>query len=50
MILRRVIGLVVLALIIVVGITLYIILKGKVSDVESDLVVRKKDEIKGKQK
>ena len=48
MITRRIIGLIILAVIIAVGITLYIILKNKVSDVESDLVIRNKGEIKGK--
>lgn len=48
MITRRIVGLIILAVIIVVGITLYIILKNKVSDVESDLVIRNKGEIKGK--
>jgi hypothetical protein len=48
MITRRIVGLIILAVIIVVGITLYIVLKNKVSDVESDLVIRNKGEIKGK--
>jgi hypothetical protein len=48
MILRRIIGLAVLAVIIIVGITLYYILKKKVSYVESDLTVVKREDIKGK--
>ncbi len=48
MILRRIIGLVVLAVIIAVGITLYFILKKKVSYVESDLTIVNREDIKGK--
>ncbi|TDP51402.1 hypothetical protein [Aminicella lysinilytica] len=48
MIMRRVIGLVILAAIIIVGTILYFVLKKKVSYVESDLTIRKKEDIKGK--
>ncbi|WP_303857767.1 hypothetical protein [Aminicella lysinilytica] len=48
MIMRRVIGLVILAAIIIVGTVLYFVLSKKVSYVESDLTIRKKEDIKGK--
>ncbi len=47
MIARRIAGLVILAAIIIVGTILYVILKKKVSDVESDLTIREKRDIPG---
>ena len=49
MILRRWIGIIILVLIIVVGISLYIWLKQKVSDVESDLTIVEKKDLKGRE-
>ena len=48
MIPRRLAGLVILALIIIIGLTLYILLKRKVDDVESDLTIAQKKDLKGK--
>lgn len=48
MITRRMIGLIILAVIIVVGLTLYFVFKRKTSYVESELTIRKKKDIKGK--
>jgi hypothetical protein len=48
MIMRRLIGLIILAAIIIAGTILYFVLSRKVSYVESDLTIRKKKDIKGK--
>ena len=48
MITRRIVGLVILALILIIGISLYIYLKRTVDDVESNLTIAQKKDIKGK--
>jgi hypothetical protein len=47
MILRRIVGLIILALIIIIGLVLYFVLRKKISYVESDLTVVRKKDIKG---
>lgn len=47
MILRRVIGLIILATLLIGGVIVYTYAKRRVSDVESTLVIREKKDIKG---
>ena len=47
MILRRVIGLIILAAVMTAGAVLYLILNRKVADIESDLTIREKKDIRG---
>ncbi len=49
MITRRVIGIIVLILIIVIGLSLYFWLSRKVADVESDLTIVEKKDLKGRE-
>lgn len=48
MIMRRIIGIVMLLLLIVCGVIAYIVLQRKVKDVESDLIIAEKKDIKGR--
>ncbi len=47
MIMRRVIGIVILLILIVAGAVAYAVLYRKVKDVESDLIIAEKKDIKG---
>lgn len=48
MIMRRIIGIAILLLLITCGAIAYIVLQRKVKDVESDLVIAEKKDIKGR--
>ena len=48
MIMRRIIGIAILLLLITCGVIAYIVLKRKVKDVESDLIIAEKKDIKGR--
>lgn len=47
MILRRVIGLIILAAVIAAGAVLYRVLSRRVADIESDLTIREEKDIRG---